>query len=51
VPEIKGLETPEDPALSYAFKNQPHKINYMAKNGFVFGGINCTLLFKNYECK
>lgn len=49
VPEIKGLKTPEDPTLSYAFQNQEHPINYMAKNGFVFGGINCTLLFKKYE--
>lgn len=49
VPKIKGLTTPEDPTLNYAFENQEHKINYMAKNGFVFGGINCTLLFKKHD--
>lgn len=48
IPHIRGLKTPVDPALRYAFKNEDVEINYMMKNGFVFGGINCTLLFKKY---
>ena len=51
VPEILNLKDPEDPTLNYAFKGQNYPINYMAKNGFVFGGINCTLLFKKYDSK
>lgn len=50
IPHIKGLKTPVDPAMRYAFENQDAEINYMMKNGFVFGGINCTLLFKKYGC-
>jgi 3-oxoacyl-(acyl-carrier-protein) synthase len=48
IPHIRGLKTPVDPALRYAFKNEDVPIDYMMKNGFVFGGINCTLLFKKY---
>jgi len=49
IPKVKGLKNPEDPELKYAFDAQDWPINYMLKNGFVFGGINCTLLFKNYK--
>lgn len=49
VPHIKNLKTPLDPSLNYAFVNQDHEVNHLMKNGFVFGGINCTLLFKKYE--
>jgi 3-oxoacyl-(acyl-carrier-protein) synthase len=42
------LKNPVDPALSYAMKNEDLKQDYVMKNGFVFGGINCSILFKKY---
>ena len=49
VPKILGLKDPEYPELSYAFESKPHKVDYLLKNGFVFGGLNCTLLFKTHK--
>jgi 3-oxoacyl-(acyl-carrier-protein) synthase len=49
VPHIKNLKNPCDPMLRYALENEQSEVNYMMKNGFVFGGINCTLLFKKYS--
>lgn len=48
IPHIRGLKDPEDPELNYAFKNTNTEVNYILKNGFVFGGNNCSLLFKRY---
>jgi 3-oxoacyl-(acyl-carrier-protein) synthase len=48
VPHIKNLKNPCDPMLRYAFENEHCEVNYMMKNGFVFGGNNCTLLFRKY---
>jgi 3-oxoacyl-(acyl-carrier-protein) synthase len=48
VPHIKNLKVPCDPDLRYAYKNSDWKIDYMLKSGYVFGGINTSLVFKKY---
>lgn len=46
LPKIKGLSDPLEPNLHYAMENTDLEINSVVKNGFVFGGINCAMLFK-----
>ena len=46
IPHIKNLKTPLDPELIFAMENQDYKLDVMVKNAFVFGGVNCSILFK-----
>ena len=49
VSHIKNLKNPVDPALFYAMENMKWDTDIILKNGFVFGGINTSLLFKRYK--
>lgn len=48
IPVVKNLKDPLDPDMRYSFENQSAEVNSIVKNGFVFGGINCSILFKKY---
>ena len=48
IPEIKNLKDPLDPKLSFAMKNTERKVDVVLKNAFVFGGVNCSILYKKY---
>jgi 3-oxoacyl-[acyl-carrier-protein] synthase II len=47
LPFVKNLTEPLDPELSYAMENMDVKLDVVVKNGFVFGGVNCSILFKS----
>lgn len=46
VPHIKNLDDPELPELNYCLKNKEASVSAILKNGYVFGGINCSILYK-----
>lgn len=50
IPMIKNLKTPCEPKLSFALDgvNTPRKVDVVVKNGFVFGGLNCSIVMKKY---
>jgi len=49
VVKIRNLEEPLDKDLSFAMENQDCETNVIVKNALVFGGINCSLVFKKYR--
>lgn len=49
LPHIRNLETPVDADLKFVRQNIDHKSEVIVKNSLVFGGVNCSLVFRKYN--